>query len=316
MAYLLDEQLAGVKSVGMAGHVRPDGDCVGSVLAVYNYISDRYPEIDVHAYLEPIPEIFSYLKNGDKLEQAGEEKTFDLFIVLDCGDLKRLGAAAVYFEKAKKTLCVDHHLSNQNFADVNHIFPKASATCELCVDLMDPEGITKEIAECLYTGIVTDTGVFQYDCVSPKTLQTTAKLIGYGIDFSKIIESTFFEKTYSQNRIMGQALVKSKLHADGRIISSYITLAEEKEFETKPSDFDGVAEQLRVTKGVLVSIFLHEMEDGRFKASTRATGSINLAELAMEYGGGGHAKAAGFAMSGEDPEKMIEEIVAKVAARL
>ncbi len=316
MSYLLDEQLKGVKTVGMAGHVRPDGDCVGSVLAVYNYITDRYPEIEVHAYLEPIPEIFSFMKNAHRIEEAGEERVFDLFIVLDCGDLKRIGKAAPYFENAKRTFCIDHHLSNQNFADENYIFPHASAACELCCEVMDPEGITKEIAECLYTGIVTDTGVFQYDSTSPKTLRTVAGLVEKGIDFSRIIESTFFEKTWSQNRIMGRALVKSRLHADGRIISSYITREEEKEFDTKPSDFDGIAEQLRVTRGVKVSVFLHEMEDGRFKASTRATGHVNLAELAMQYGGGGHAKAAGFTISGAEPEEMIDEIVDRVTELL
>ena len=154
----LDEILAGKKSVGLAGHVRPDGDCVGSTLGVYNYIRKYYPDVDVRLYLEPIPNIFKFLNFSSEIRSDYEESVvFDLFIAMDCGDEKRLGNAARYFQEAKHTACIDHHVSNQSFAEENYIFPDASSTCELICELLDTEKITKEIAECLYTGMVTDT---------------------------------------------------------------------------------------------------------------------------------------------------------------
>lgn len=317
MAFLLDELLSGdgVKTVGMCGHVRPDGDAIGAALGVYNYIKLYYPRIEPTVFLENVPEIFHFMKGSDEVSWGNTGQTFDLFIVLDCGDRKRLGDAGQYFDTAKKTVCIDHHESNDSFADVNYIKPHASATCELICGLIDETRINQEIAACLYTGIVTDTGVFQYDATSPETLAIAGKLIATGIPFSEIIERTFFEKTFSQNRIMGQALIKAKLHEGGKVISSYITREEETSFGAVSSDYEGIAEQLRNTAGVVVSIFLHELKRGEFKASTRASGDINLAELAVEYGGGGHAKAAGFTVTGE-PDAIVEELVGKVASRL
>ena len=166
----LDEKLRGITSVGISGHIRPDGDCVGSTMAVYNYIVTYHPEIEVDIYLESIPNVFHFIKNTDQIKVTGEDKVYDLFIVLDCGDKERLGSNAKYYEMAKHTLCIDHHASNQAFAEENYIIPDASSTCELVFNIMDTNKITKEIAECLYTGIVHDTGVFQYSCTSAQTM--------------------------------------------------------------------------------------------------------------------------------------------------
>ena len=144
-----DEKLKGIASVAISGHVRPDGDCVGSTLAVYNYITTYFPEIQVELFLESIPDVFLFLKNADKIQHAYEEdKVFDLFIVLDCGDEGRLGPFVKCFDAAKHTLCIDHHVSNQAFAEDNYIVPDASSTCELVFNMMEPDKITKEIAEC------------------------------------------------------------------------------------------------------------------------------------------------------------------------
>ena len=212
----LDEILAGKKSVGLAGHVRPDGDCVGSTLGVYNYIRKYYPDVDVRLYLEPIPNIFKFLNFSSEIRSDYEESVvFDLFIAMDCGDEKRLGNAARYFQEAKHTACIDHHVSNQSFAEENYIFPDASSTCELICELLDTEKITKEIAECLYTGMVTDTGVFQYSCTSSSTMNMAGMLMDKGIDFTKIVDEAFNQKTYNQNRAMGQALLSSRLRLGG-----------------------------------------------------------------------------------------------------
>ena len=308
--------LESVQTVAIAGHVRPDGDCVGSCLATYNYIKDNYPKIEVALYLQPIPNIFKFLSRADEIMHSCEEdKTYDLFIAQDCGDLKRLGDAAKYFETAKKTICVDHHVSNDNFADENYIFPYASSASELVFGLIGEKSITKKIAECIYVGMVHDTGVFQYSCTSAKTMEIAGKLMEMGIDFSKIVDETFYTKTFEQNQILGKALLNSRLLLDGKMIASVITMEEMKQYHVLPKHLDGIVNQLRVTKGVEAAVFLYENEDGSYKVSTRSNGLVNVAELAVKFGGGGHERAAGFSMEGT-PEDLINKVAFEIEKQL
>ena len=316
----LDNVLKGHRSVAISGHVRPDGDCVGSCMSIYNYISTYYPDIDVHVYLDPIPDIYKFMKNTEKIEQVDGEDlpVFDLFICVDCHEASRLGAAAKIFKLAKHSFCVDHHLGDNWLCEENYIFPEASSACELVGQILPKERITEEIAECIYTGIVTDTGVFQYESTSPDTLRMAAELMETGIPFSRIVDETFFQKTYNQTRIFGYALLKAKLHMGGRIISCYLTRAELDEYMVQPKHLEGIAAQLRETKGVDVALFLYQTDpEGSFKASTRASADckINLAEICANFGGGGHAKAAGFQIKME-PEKAVEKIVSAVEKAL
>ena len=311
-----DEFLTEVHTVAIGGHIRPDGDCVGSCLATYNYIKTYYPQIAVDLYLEPIPNIFKFMARSEEIiSDFSTEKKYDLFIAQDCGDAGRLGDVARYFEKATKTICVDHHVSNQSFADENYIFPDASSASELIYDLLPKERITKEIAECIYTGMVHDTGVFQYSCTSRKTMETAGALMELGINYPKIVDETFYTKTYNQNQILGLALLKSKLHLDGKCISSVITEEEMQKYDVVPKHLDGIVSQLRVTKDVEVAIFLYQTGDGTFKVSTRSKEIIDLAQIAIKYDGGGHKRAAGFTMIG-DPDTIVEQIVEDVAESL
>lgn len=309
-------QMEGVKTAAIAGHIRPDGDCVGYCLATYNYIKKYFPQVQVTLYLEPIPNIFKFLSGADEIvHTCKKEKAYDLFIVQDCGDTGRLGDAVRYFETARKTICIDHHISNESFADENYIFPKASSTSELVYGLIGEHNITKEIAECIYVGIIHDTGMFQYSCTSAKTMEIAGKLMGMGIDFPKIADETFYKKTYGQNQILGRALLKSRLYADGKVIASVVTKQEMDEFSVMPRHLDGIVSQLRVTKGVEAAVFLYETGDGLMKVSTRSNGLVNVAEIAVKFGGGGHVRAAGFSMQG-DPDTIIETIVAEIKKQL
>lgn len=312
----LDSYLLGKRTVGIAGHVRPDGDCAGSTLAIYNYICDNYPDTFVRLYLEPIPNIFKFLQRSEEIVNAcTEDIEFDLFIALDCGDTGRLGNAAKYFEGAKHTLCIDHHVSNQSFAEENYIFPEASSTCELVYELMDKSRITKQIAECLYTGMVHDTGVFQYSCTSAKTMNIAGQLMETGIDYPKIVDETFYTKTFEQNQVLGQALLNARLFLDGRLIVSVISAEEMDRYGVLPKHLDGIVNQLRITKDVAVAAFLYENGDGTFKGSLRANGDFNAAEVAAGFGGGGHVKAAGFSIEGP-AEEAVSRVVRAIEEKL
>jgi phosphoesterase RecJ-like protein len=313
-----DAYLKNTASVAIAGHVRPDGDCVGSCLAVYNYIHDNYPKLVLDVYLEPIPDKFRFLKNSEVIQnavEADETKIYDLFIALDCGDCGRLGAAAGLFEKAKKTVCVDHHISNLAFADENYIVPDASSTCELVYGLMNFDKITKEIAECIYLGIAHDTGVFQYSCTSSKTMQIAGALMDKGINYSKIVDETYYIKSYNQNRIWGKALMDSELYLDGRCIFSMIKKEDMQAYGVTPKDLDGIVSHLRSTIGVEVSIFLYQNEDDTYKISLRSASYVDVAKIAVTYGGGGHCRAAG-ASTNQEPKQILESLLAQIEEQL
>ena len=295
----LDEILAGAKTVGIAGHVRPDGDCCGSCLALCQYICSYYPQIKADVYLEEIPNSFRFLKGADCIRhEASEDQTYDVFFALDCGDAKRLGFAECLFEHAGQTVCIDHHVSNQMFADHNDIEPDASSTSELVYGLMDREKVTKEIAEALYTGIVHDTGVFRYSCAGPDTFRAAAELLEKGIDAPSIIENTFYEKTYAQNQILGRALLESIVFMHGQCIFSSVSQAVMKFYGVTPKELDGIVSQLRTTRGVEVAVFLYEQEPGVYKVSLRSREKVDVSRVAQYFGGGGHVRAAGCTMPG------------------
>lgn len=306
----LSSLLEHVSTVAILGHVRPDGDCVGSCLATWNYITTWFPGVQAQVYLEPVPNIFRFLQGADQIcNDQDADICYDLCIVQDCSDTLRPGAFIKYFKTAKKTVCIDHHISNGSFADVNHVFPDVSSTSELIFTLLEEEKITKEIAECIYTGIVHDTGVFQYSSTSARTMNIAGKLMEKGIDFTRIIDETFYTKTYNQNRILGKALMDSKLYLDGACIASYVTMEDMERFDVLPKHLDGIVSQLRVTKDVELALFLYELEHGRFKLSMRSNGKVNVADIAVTFGGGGHVRAAG-----ADMEGTAEDIIGKICA--
>ncbi len=307
-----NELISNSKVIGIGGHIRPDGDCVGSCMAMYNYIVTYFPEKEVHVYLDPIPNIFKFFKNSDKIEDihtVQQGKVFDLFIALDCSEGHRLGDVAPYFENAVHTVCIDHHLTNGGFAEYSYIIPDDSSTCELIYNQIGKDKITKDIAECLYTGIIHDTGVFQYSCTTEATMAAAGFLMTKGIDYPKICTDTYYAKTMVQNRMLGKALLNCKTFEDGKIIAAVITKEDMAEFDAQSKHLEGIVQQLRDTTGVQVAVFLYELEAGDFKGSTRATGDVDLTVITGRYGGGGHKKAAGFSVATKEPWAIIQEIV-------
>ena len=299
MRISLNEILQGKHSVALGGHIRPDGDCVGSSMGLYLYLKEQFPEVETDIYLEPIADCYKIISNIEEIRHQVEHvKTYDLFICLDCGDVARLGFSAPLFEHAKQTMCIDHHVSNEAFADINYIEPDASSTSELVYRLMEKEKISKQSAEALYMGIAHDTGIFQYSCTAPETMEAAAELLRKGINGSEIIDKTYYEKTYVQNQILGKALLESMLVLDKQVIVSCVNLKSLNFFEAKPSDLEGIVSQLRLTKGAEVAMFLYEQEPQIYKVSLRSKDRVDVSVIAKYFGGGGHAKAAGFTMKG------------------
>lgn len=292
------QECQGAKTIGISGHIRPDGDCVGSCIALLLYLRKMLPQAKVTLYLEKPADIFKDLKGIEEIDSLCEEEvTHDVFIALDCSK-DRLGKAERYFDRAGKTLNIDHHISNAGSAQVNEVRPQAAAAAEVLYELMEKEALDREIAMALYVGIVHDCGVFQYSNTTPRTLEIASELISYGFDFSKIIEETFYQKTYLQTQIMGRALMESIRFMDGRCIVSCVDKKMMEFYNVGPSDLDGIVNQLRNIKGVDCAVFMYQLGVLEYKISMRSNEKVNVAKVAAFFGGGGHVRAAGCTMQG------------------
>lgn len=286
------------KRIGISGHIRPDGDCVGAVLGLQQYLRKCLPDADVKVFLEKPPEIFKEIKGYGEIDsEFPPQPAFDVYFALDCG-AERLGGAEVYFRSAAKKINIDHHISNQGTGDLNYIQPQVGSTCELLYDLMDLDKLDMELAMALYIGMIHDTGVFQYSNTTPATMEKGAKLISYGFDFPRLIRETFYQKTYVQSQIMGRALMESIRFLGGKCIVSMLDKKTMDFYEVTPKDLDGIVSQLRNTEGIECAIFIYQTDVQEYKVSLRSSEKLNVAEIAAFFGGGGHARAAGCTMKG------------------
>lgn len=288
------------QTIAIGGHVRPDGDCVGSCMALYQYLTKVFQEKEIDVFFETMPNQFASLFSKVSYQIGFEKarKTYDLFFTLDCGDKERLGDGAKVFENAKDTICIDHHISNVGYAALNFIEPQSSSASEVLYELLDDTKIDSDVATALYLGIAHDTGVFKYSCTSKRTMEIAGALIAKGIDINTLLDQTFYHKSYVQNQILGRVLLESILLLNGKVIASCVTQKMMQFYGATTADLDGIVEQLRVTDGVEMAVLVHELEPLVYKVSMRANDKIDVAAIASRFGGGGHVKAAGCTMTG------------------
>ncbi|MBQ5850166.1 MAG: bifunctional oligoribonuclease/PAP phosphatase NrnA [Lachnospiraceae bacterium] len=293
------KECEGAQSIVISGHVRPDGDCVGSCMAAYLYLKKAMPSADIKVCIEKPASVFGCIKDFELIDSSfSVEAPVDVMIALDC-EKSRLGEAEEIFKLAKKTINIDHHISNEHgCGDINYVIPSASSTSELIYDVMDKSYMDMDIAKAVYIGIVHDTGVFKYSNTSPKTLRIAAELIEYGFDFPSIIDETFYEKTFVQNQILGRALLESIMFMDGKCIVSYVDQSTLDFYNATPTDLEGIVNQLRIIKGVECAIFMYQVGNLEYKVSLRSCKYVDVSKVASYFGGGGHVRAAGCTMNG------------------
>lgn len=336
------EYLGNCRTVGISGHIRPDGDCVGSCLGLALFLKKALPEARVDVFLGDFPR--SLRKNMFGTEMIREDyetdaEKYDVFFCLDC-EASRLGDAGPYFRGAGLRINIDHHISNAGgCGDLNYVVPEASSACELVYDVIagtavftstgetavqteaaaetiaetaaekgktpqggsgagrvntdGPDLLDAQIAQDLYIGMVTDTGVFMYSNTSRKTMETAGRLISFGFDYPAIIREVFYEKTYTQQQILGRALLESIRILDGRCVFAVLSRKTMAFYQATSADLEGVAAQLLLTEGVDCSILLCELKPLNYKISLRSNGAVDVAKVAQQFGGGGHTRAAG-----------------------
>ena len=313
------EECAGAASIGISAHIRPDGDAVGSTMALYLYFKRQLPGAVVKLFLETPPDNFRHLKYLDEIDSSYDfTGTFDVFFALDTV-ADRMGEAVEYFRNARKKINIDHHISNaEGCGDINVVKPEVGSTAEILYDLMEEDKLDEDVAMALYTGMIHDTGIFQYSNTRPRTLEIAAGLMGFGFNFSKIIEESFYQKTYSQNQLLGRALAESICFMDGRCIFSCIDRKMMDFYQVKQGDLDGIVNQLRNTRGTDCAIFLYETGcpgEMEYKVSLRSNEKVDVSAVASCFGGGGHARAAGCTMSGSVHD-IIEQLSCQIARQL
>ena len=308
----INDIIGDAKTIGIAGHLRPDGDCMGSCMSLYNYLKKNRPDLDVRVFLEFVDKKFNIIENTDQIITTGYDGTkFDLFISLDTASLDRLGLNLPFYENAKRTACIDHHASNDGYADYNYILPKASSASEVLYDLLDEDLIDKSIAEPMNMGIAHDSGVFRFQSTTPKTMRIAANMIEKGVNVNMILEETFFRKTYNQMMVTAKIQCEAVLALDGKCIYGYCTSEMMEEYGVTTKDLDAVVASIRNVDGVEVAMFLYQLSEDSYKVSLRSKNYVDVSKIAVENGGGGHVRAAGAEIHGE-----LNDIINKLLNRI
>mgnify|MGYP004555626973 FL=1 len=306
------QAIAEAQTIVILGHVRPDGDCVGSCTGMYNYIIDNYPGKQVDIYLGAFDDKFLFLRGADTIcHEVRPDRSYDLCLALDCASTDRFGEFSVYYETAKKKVAIDHHASNPGYGDICLVRPEASAACEAIYGILERDKISKYCAESLYLGIVHDTGVFKHSNTTKETMCVAGDLIALGANPQKTIDDTFYSKTHMQNQILGQALLNSHMELDGQCIVTCLRKEVFDHYHASSVDVDGVVDQIRITRGIEVAVFYYEYEPDVYKFSLRSNEKVDVSKIALAHEGGGHIRAAGFSLAGEQSQveaEVLEQI--------
>lgn len=279
------------KNILVLGHKSPDGDAVGSALAMYLALLQLDKEADV--MLIDYSEMFKFLPGASKIKETSN-KEYDLVITLDCATLNRVEQSQDFFSKAKHTINIDHHPTNEGFAEYNYVDRGGPATCQALYKFFLDEGIIidKKIGECLIAGIITDTSGFKNNTTNSITFDIASHLYKLGVNISKTYINAMGTKTKPQFALTNLATSRLEFFCEGRVAFTYIKLADEKKVSAKTGDHEGIVDVGRTIEGVDVSIFLHECLEG-FKVSLRSNSKYDVSKVALKLGGGGHKQAAG-----------------------
>ena len=304
------EEIKKAETIVLLTHESPDGDAIGSTLALYIALKEFGKNVDI--IMPEYSETYQFLPHIEDVKKESEIQHYDLAISLDCGDIKRLNGFAKYFEEAKTTINIDHHSGNTMFADYNFVEPASPACAQTLIVVLEYLGIsiTKEIGTCLLTGIITDTGGFKYPGITPETFEFVAELLKKGVNVSSVYRKALQIISRSKFELSRLAINRIEFLEDGKITFMYVTREDEESVHASIGDHEGIVEKGRDIEGVEVSIFLREMEEG-YKVSLRSNDTVNVADVCLMFGGGGHVRAAGCTLK-YPFEQAKEKIIAKV----
>jgi len=297
----------------VVSHVNPDGDAIGSSLAMAHMLSNLNKNFVV-ANEGPVPKRFSFLTGIEQLQNFSIEEpstTFTNVITVDSADEQRIGSTINFIADQSQILNIDHHPTNTLFGDLNLILSTAASTTEILYDLFHAhfkEFMDVAVAEALYTGLLTDTGGFRYSNTSQSVLEKAAYLLSYGIKPNVIAEHALETISVSYLGLLRQVLQSLQFSFKNKAASLTVTLADLKQSNASKDDVDGLISYPRNIEGVEVGILFKEISHDEVKVSLRSKNFVDVSEIAQRHGGGGHAKAAGFTFYGSITE--AQELIA------
>ena len=310
------------KKIGITYHVSPDGDAVGSVLALFNALKSLNKDCYILSK-DTLSDNLKFLKSSDEVtgEIIEPDDETDIVVVLDCGNLERVSANLKKFTGT--IVNIDHHLSNDKYGDVNYIDSNAAATAEIVFELLNLMGINfeeansviKDIGTCMYTSIVTDTGGYRHSNVTERTHKISAVLKKIGVDNTFIYQSLFDNKDFSRIKLIGKALSSMQLILNGKVALLELDKDFTEDLGIDIGDTSDIISYGLQIKGVEVTLLLKEVEDG-VKASLRAKSYVDVRKIAEVFGGGGHIRASGIKIKNMSMEEAKYEILNEIQKEL
>jgi phosphoesterase RecJ-like protein len=297
----------------VTSHTRPDGDAIGSTLALALILRKMGKSAEI-VFGDSVPVIYRPLPHAETIVHTSRVNgSYDAAIILECDSVlrTRLQGLEEHF-----LINIDHHQTSKPFADVNWIDPSACAVAEMVFRLALAAGvkITPEIATCLYTAVLTDTGAFCYSPTSARTFELAKLLVEHGADPARIAQNVYFSSPTSKMRLLGAAL--SNLHREGIVAWMSVTRQDMHRCGALEEDCEGLVNYALGIAGVEVAVFFRETNDQRVRISMRSKGAVNVAGIAEKFGGGGHECASGFSVPGglrAAEEKVLGELHSKLA---
>ena len=297
------------ENIVIAGHISPDGDAISATLALAMILEKMGKKTIM--LLEKTGDVFSYIKGFDRICTDCYEniKDVDLFISVDCGDIYRLGDVKDIFDKAKYTVNIDHHASNDSFADLNIVNIKSSSTSEIIFEIANYANILDiDIATAIYTGIVFDSGGFKFNCTTKRTHQIAGELVEMGVDTHTIHSIILSLHSLENSRLLAKAI--DNIYVENDIIISTLSKDEIEKCNATSSDTGNIVQYLLDTKNVNISVFIYEKEDV-LKVSFRSK-TIDVNKIASTFGGGGHILASGATIKDMTIEEAKADILKKI----
>lgn len=287
--------------IGLGSHTNPDGDALGSVLGLYAALQAAYPEkviVPVGADMNPVPRYLRFLPGAEKIVAPDAcKKAPDLFIALDVPNTERLNKCEAVLQQAERVVLIDHHESEAVFADVAIICPQAAATAAILLELLQILAlpIPPEAAFCLYCGIMTDTGRFQFQNTSGSVFESAKVLFDLGANPSYIAQMIYEQDSFAQLKLRSYVLNRLSTTDDRRIAYSYLTNKDFNELSATKDDLASFVDDVRLLEGIEIAVFFRELaHDNGVRVNLRSKSEVDVSKVAREFEGGGHKAAAGF----------------------
>lgn len=296
----------------VVAHVNPDGDAIGSTLAI-KWMLEALDKSYTLINESNVPEKFRFLPGADEIHTLDQlvGKSFSHVITLDCGDRTRVGEVAKLFAENVRICNIDHHSTNDLFGVVNYVDVQAAATVELLYRLAEHLGLdfSLELATCIYTGLLTDTGSFQFSNTTPEVMRQAAHLMELGVPSAKIADHVMLTNTYSQLKILQRALATLQVSENQKIAWLKVSCQDLEDCGATVDDTEGIVQYARGVEGVEVGILFRETSNHQVKVSLRSRSKINVAQIAKQFGGGGHARAAGCILDISSLDEAASQVV-------